>query len=140
MVIEGEVLNDFPRFIAILVAEFAAGGAVNLVFKMKEDMIIENLDLKPTIDAMMRDFLDTMRVVFAATVGWTPFVDAALLLVVGEIGPYLDGAARCRACRHGRFAAMPDVSALCLTVFSNLMYPLWAMKTLLHFWLMDSRG
>ncbi|GKC76088.1 hypothetical protein Tco_1126862, partial [Tanacetum coccineum] len=82
----------------------------------------------------------TMRVVFAATVGWTPFVDAALLLVVGEIGPYLDGAARCRACRHGRFAAMPDVSALCLTVFSNLMYPLWAMKTLLHFWLMDSRG
>ncbi|GJX73176.1 hypothetical protein Tco_0311771 [Tanacetum coccineum] len=55
---EGEVLNNFPRFVSILVAEFAAGGAVNLAFKMKGDMIIENLDLKPMIDAMMRDFLE----------------------------------------------------------------------------------
>ncbi|GKE57897.1 hypothetical protein Tco_1497082 [Tanacetum coccineum] len=57
MVVEGEVLNDFPRFVGILIAEFAAGGAVNLTLKMKGDMIIKNLDLKPTIDAMMRDFL-----------------------------------------------------------------------------------
>ncbi|GJZ41460.1 hypothetical protein Tco_0588346 [Tanacetum coccineum] len=28
---------------------------VNLALKMKRDMIIKNLDLKPTIDAMMRD-------------------------------------------------------------------------------------
>ncbi|GJR63818.1 hypothetical protein Tco_0009883 [Tanacetum coccineum] len=57
MVVEGEVLNDFSRFVGILIAEFAAGGAVNLALKMKGDMIIKNLDLKPTIDAMMRDFL-----------------------------------------------------------------------------------
>ncbi|GKA10356.1 hypothetical protein Tco_0689789 [Tanacetum coccineum] len=58
MVVEGEVLNDFSRFFGILVAEFVAGGAVNLALKMKGDMIIKNLDLKPIIDAMMRDFLD----------------------------------------------------------------------------------
>ncbi|GKE74734.1 hypothetical protein Tco_1536775, partial [Tanacetum coccineum] len=57
MVVEGDVLNDFPRFFSVLIAKFAAGGVVNLVLKMKEDMIIKNLDLKPTIDAMMRDFL-----------------------------------------------------------------------------------
>ncbi|GKF87202.1 hypothetical protein Tco_0258079 [Tanacetum coccineum] len=57
MVVESEVLNDFPRFIGILIAEFAAGGAINLALKMKRDMIIKKLDLKPTIDAMMRDFL-----------------------------------------------------------------------------------
>ncbi|GKA23741.1 hypothetical protein Tco_0709774 [Tanacetum coccineum] len=63
-VVKGEILNDFLRFISILIAEFAAGDAVNLALKMKGDMmmkgdmIIKNLDLKPTIDAMMRDFLD----------------------------------------------------------------------------------
>ncbi|GKB04295.1 reverse transcriptase domain-containing protein [Tanacetum coccineum] len=59
MVIEGEVLNDFPGFVCILIAEFAAGGAVNLALKMEGDMIIKNLDLEPTIDAMMRDFLES---------------------------------------------------------------------------------
>ncbi|GJS12751.1 hypothetical protein Tco_0407223 [Tanacetum coccineum] len=39
-VVEGEVLKNFPRFVDILVAEFAGGGAVNLTFKMKEDMDI----------------------------------------------------------------------------------------------------
>ncbi|GJU39937.1 hypothetical protein Tco_1192894 [Tanacetum coccineum] len=58
MVVEGKVLNDFPRFVGILIAEFAVGGVVNLAFMMKGDMIIKKLDLKPTIDAMMRDFLD----------------------------------------------------------------------------------
>ncbi|GKG17078.1 hypothetical protein Tco_0362035, partial [Tanacetum coccineum] len=58
MVIEGEVLNDFPRFVGVLIAEFAVGGAINLALKMKGDMIVENLDLKPMIDAMMRDFLE----------------------------------------------------------------------------------
>nr|GEV62014.1 hypothetical protein [Tanacetum cinerariifolium] len=58
---EGKVLNDFRRFFGIVIAEFAVGGAVNLALKMKGDMIIENLDLKPTIDAMMRDFLDVSR-------------------------------------------------------------------------------
>ncbi|GJV42679.1 hypothetical protein Tco_1421119 [Tanacetum coccineum] len=51
MVVEGEVLNDFPRFVSVLIAEFSTGGAVNLALKMKGDMIVENLDLKPTIDA-----------------------------------------------------------------------------------------
>ncbi|GJR55216.1 hypothetical protein Tco_1405737 [Tanacetum coccineum] len=41
MVVEGEVLNDFPRFVGVLIAEFAAGGAVNLALKMKGDMIIK---------------------------------------------------------------------------------------------------
>ncbi|GKG03371.1 hypothetical protein Tco_0311007 [Tanacetum coccineum] len=58
MVVEGEVLNDFLRFVGALIAEFAADSAVNLTLKMKGDMIIENLNLKPTIDAMMRDFLE----------------------------------------------------------------------------------
>nr|GEW17007.1 hypothetical protein [Tanacetum cinerariifolium] len=58
MVVEGEVLNDFPRFVGILIGEFTAGGAINLALKMKGDMIIKNLDLKPTIDAMMRDILE----------------------------------------------------------------------------------
>ncbi|GJW55769.1 putative ribonuclease H-like domain-containing protein [Tanacetum coccineum] len=57
MVIVGEVLNDFLRFVCNLIMEFAAGGAVNLALKKKGDMIIKNLDLKPMIDAMMRDFL-----------------------------------------------------------------------------------
>ncbi|GKD84749.1 hypothetical protein Tco_1355903 [Tanacetum coccineum] len=57
MVVQGEVLNDFQRFVGILIAEFAVGGAVNVALKMKRDMIIKKLDLKPTIDAMMRDFL-----------------------------------------------------------------------------------
>ncbi|GJX58193.1 hypothetical protein Tco_0289583 [Tanacetum coccineum] len=61
MVIEGEVLNDFPEFIGILIAELAAGGVVNLALKMKGDMIIKNLDLKPRSDAMMRDFLELWK-------------------------------------------------------------------------------
>ncbi|GKC37462.1 hypothetical protein Tco_1049846 [Tanacetum coccineum] len=44
MVVESEVLNDFPGFVSILIAEFAADGAVNLALKMKGDMIIKNLD------------------------------------------------------------------------------------------------
>ncbi|GKC29769.1 hypothetical protein Tco_1037063 [Tanacetum coccineum] len=46
MVIEGEVLNDFPRFVGILIAEFAAGGAVNHALKMKGDMIIKKFGFK----------------------------------------------------------------------------------------------
>ncbi|GKE28765.1 hypothetical protein Tco_1444149 [Tanacetum coccineum] len=61
MVVKGKVLNDFPRFVGILIAEFTSGGAINLALKMKGDMIIKNLDLKPTIDAMIRDFLDPSR-------------------------------------------------------------------------------
>ncbi|GKG18137.1 hypothetical protein Tco_0372435, partial [Tanacetum coccineum] len=57
MFVKDEVLNDFPRFIGVLIEEFAAGDAVNLTLKMKGDMIINFLDLKPTIDAVMRDFL-----------------------------------------------------------------------------------
>nr|GFA81034.1 hypothetical protein [Tanacetum cinerariifolium] len=53
----GEVLYDFPRFFGILIAKLVAGDAVNFTFKMKGDMIVENLDLKPKIDAMMRDIL-----------------------------------------------------------------------------------
>ncbi|GJW00348.1 probable LRR receptor-like serine/threonine-protein kinase [Tanacetum coccineum] len=69
MVIEGEVLNDFPGFVGILIAEFVAGSAVNLTLKMKGDMIIKNLDLKPTIDAIMRDFLEVSLQSFAVLLG-----------------------------------------------------------------------
>ncbi|GJV04600.1 hypothetical protein Tco_1338169 [Tanacetum coccineum] len=58
MVIEGEVFNNFSRFVGALIAKFSIGDAVNLALKMKGDMIIENLNLKATINAMMRDFLD----------------------------------------------------------------------------------
>ncbi|GKE47857.1 hypothetical protein Tco_1479115 [Tanacetum coccineum] len=51
MVVEGEVLNDFSRFVGVLIAKFSAGDTVNLTLKMKGDIIVENLDLKPTIDA-----------------------------------------------------------------------------------------
>nr|GEX28904.1 putative retrotransposon Ty1-copia subclass protein [Tanacetum cinerariifolium] len=61
MVVESEVLNDFPRFFGILIMEFTAGDAVILTLKMKGDMIVKNLDLKRTIDAMMRDFLYPSR-------------------------------------------------------------------------------
>ncbi|GKF38108.1 hypothetical protein Tco_0118169, partial [Tanacetum coccineum] len=50
--------NDFLRFVGVFLAEFAAGGAVNLALKMKGDMIIKNLDMKLMIDAMMREFLE----------------------------------------------------------------------------------
>ncbi|GJV32131.1 hypothetical protein Tco_1392531 [Tanacetum coccineum] len=61
MVIEGKVLNDFLRFIGTLIAEFAAGGAVNFALKMKGDMIIKKLNLKSTNNDMMMDFLDPSR-------------------------------------------------------------------------------
>ncbi|GJS26213.1 hypothetical protein Tco_0486833 [Tanacetum coccineum] len=54
MVIKSEILYDFPRFFGILVAELASGGPVNFTLKMNRDMIIENLDLEPMINAMLR--------------------------------------------------------------------------------------
>nr|GEU35496.1 copia protein [Tanacetum cinerariifolium] len=50
MVIEGKVLNDFSRFVGVLIMEFAAGGAVNFVLKMKGDMIIIFFNFKPMIE------------------------------------------------------------------------------------------
>ncbi|GKC54371.1 hypothetical protein Tco_1077116 [Tanacetum coccineum] len=41
MVVEGDVLNDFPGLVSILITEFDAGGVVNLAFNMKGDMIIK---------------------------------------------------------------------------------------------------
>ncbi|GJX79465.1 copia protein [Tanacetum coccineum] len=41
MVVEGEVLNDFPRFVDVIIVEFAAGCAVNLALKMEGYMIIK---------------------------------------------------------------------------------------------------
>ncbi|GKC99628.1 hypothetical protein Tco_1169903 [Tanacetum coccineum] len=64
MVVKGKVLNDFQRFVGIFIMDFAACGEVNLVLKMKGDMSIKNLDLKPTIDAMMRDFLEHVLSLF----------------------------------------------------------------------------
>ncbi|GKB60666.1 hypothetical protein Tco_0916852, partial [Tanacetum coccineum] len=46
MVVESEVLNDFPSFVGVLIAVFAAGGAVNLALNMKGDMIIKDFYLK----------------------------------------------------------------------------------------------
>nr|GEZ03821.1 hypothetical protein [Tanacetum cinerariifolium] len=45
-------------FLGAFILEFAAGSAVNLALNMKGYMIIENLNLKPTIDAMMKDSLE----------------------------------------------------------------------------------
>ncbi|GJX81954.1 hypothetical protein Tco_0331435 [Tanacetum coccineum] len=59
MVVKSEILNDFLRFFSVLVAKLAAGSAVNLALKVKRDMIRENLDLGPKINAMMRDFLES---------------------------------------------------------------------------------
>ncbi|GJV40784.1 hypothetical protein Tco_1419224 [Tanacetum coccineum] len=57
MVVKGEFLNDFQRSVGVLIAEFSSSGMVYLTLKVKGDMIIENLDLKLKIDAVMRDFL-----------------------------------------------------------------------------------
>ncbi|GKA72824.1 hypothetical protein Tco_0779040, partial [Tanacetum coccineum] len=57
MVVKSEILDDFPRFLDVLIAKLVADGAVNFTFEMNGDMIKENLDLEPKIDAMMRDFL-----------------------------------------------------------------------------------
>ncbi|GKE00515.1 hypothetical protein Tco_1388498 [Tanacetum coccineum] len=57
MVIKSKILYDFPGFFDVLIAKLAIGGSVNLTLKMERDMIVENLNLKPKIDAMMRDFL-----------------------------------------------------------------------------------
>ncbi|GJU95067.1 hypothetical protein Tco_1319823 [Tanacetum coccineum] len=61
MVVKRDILYDFLRFLGVLLKEFSASGAVNFTLKMERDMIIENLDLEPKIDAMMRDFLDPSR-------------------------------------------------------------------------------
>ncbi|GJX52298.1 hypothetical protein Tco_0280667 [Tanacetum coccineum] len=74
MVVEGEVLNDFPRFVGVLITKFAAGGVVSLALKMKGYMIIENLDLKPKIDAVMRDFLE-LRVLIEDMIEFLRLVD-----------------------------------------------------------------
>nr|GEX35870.1 retrovirus-related Pol polyprotein from transposon TNT 1-94 [Tanacetum cinerariifolium] len=55
---KSEIIYDFPRFFSVLVMKLTTGGVVNFAFKKKEDMIIENLDFEPKIDAMMREFLD----------------------------------------------------------------------------------
>ncbi|GKG38017.1 hypothetical protein Tco_0457240, partial [Tanacetum coccineum] len=57
MVMESEILYNFPRFFSDLVTKPATGGVVNFSIKRKRDMIIENLDLEPNIDAMMWDFM-----------------------------------------------------------------------------------
>ncbi|GKA62095.1 hypothetical protein Tco_0761614 [Tanacetum coccineum] len=51
MVVKSEILYDFPIFFDILIAELAAGGVVNFTFKVKRDVIVENPDLEPKIDA-----------------------------------------------------------------------------------------
>nr|GEW53987.1 ribonuclease H-like domain-containing protein [Tanacetum cinerariifolium] len=68
IVIKGEILNNFPRFVDILIAEFYAGSTVNFALNMKGDMIIKFSDLKPTIDAIMRDFLEELNVIPIALV------------------------------------------------------------------------
>ncbi|GJS01295.1 hypothetical protein Tco_0317803 [Tanacetum coccineum] len=97
MVMESEVLNDFPRFVNILIEEFAAGGTINLALKMKGDMIVKNLDLKPTIDAMMRDFLypswwkelskETISKILPCGYGscWKTFKPVASLITNGKL-------------------------------------------------------
>ncbi|GKA36308.1 hypothetical protein Tco_0722799 [Tanacetum coccineum] len=61
MVVKSEILYDFPRFLGVLITEFAIDGTINFTLKMEGDMIKENLDLEIKIDAMMRDFLDLSR-------------------------------------------------------------------------------
>ncbi|GJV61951.1 hypothetical protein Tco_1468051 [Tanacetum coccineum] len=58
VVIEGDILNDFPRFFDTLIMKLATSSMVNFILKRVRDMIIENLDLELKIDAMMRGFLE----------------------------------------------------------------------------------
>ncbi|GKB80451.1 putative ribonuclease H-like domain-containing protein [Tanacetum coccineum] len=69
MVVKSEILYDFPRFFGVLVTEFATDGVVNFTLKVERDMIIEDLDLEPEIDAMMRDFLEMSFPSFAVLPG-----------------------------------------------------------------------
>ncbi|GJV94277.1 hypothetical protein Tco_1545854 [Tanacetum coccineum] len=59
MIVNSEIIYDFPRFFSVLVAELTASSAVSLTLKMNRDMIIENLDLEPKINAMARNFLES---------------------------------------------------------------------------------
>nr|GEV20075.1 retrovirus-related Pol polyprotein from transposon TNT 1-94 [Tanacetum cinerariifolium] len=63
----GEILYDFLRFFSAFILKFAAGGTVNLILKVKWDLIVKNLDLKPTIDAITRDFLERVLSLFATS-------------------------------------------------------------------------
>nr|GEZ90301.1 hypothetical protein [Tanacetum cinerariifolium] len=65
MVIKSEVLYDFPGFFDVLIAKLTANGVVNFIFKMKRDMIVENLVLEPKINAMMMEFLDSFSISYA---------------------------------------------------------------------------
>ncbi|GJT78974.1 hypothetical protein Tco_1045699 [Tanacetum coccineum] len=71
MVVEGEVLNDSPRFVGILIMEFAAGGAVNFALKMKGDMIIKNLDLKLSHLINFRSFFVSCVMYIMTSRPWT---------------------------------------------------------------------
>ncbi|GKC68012.1 hypothetical protein Tco_1100610, partial [Tanacetum coccineum] len=57
VVIESEILYDFPRFFSAFIMNLAIGSMVNSALKREGDMSIENLNLEPKIDAKMRDFL-----------------------------------------------------------------------------------
>ncbi|GJX93463.1 hypothetical protein Tco_0348049 [Tanacetum coccineum] len=52
-----EILYDFPRFFSAFIMKLAIGSVVNFSLKREGDMSIENLNLEPKIDAMMREFL-----------------------------------------------------------------------------------
>ncbi|GKC93361.1 hypothetical protein Tco_1158803 [Tanacetum coccineum] len=61
MVVKSKVLNDLLGFFGVFIAKLATAGPVNFALQMNRDMIVENLDLEPKINAMMRDFLDPSR-------------------------------------------------------------------------------
>ncbi|GKC19266.1 hypothetical protein Tco_1021416, partial [Tanacetum coccineum] len=58
MVVEGKVLNDVLGLTGVLITEFATNNTINLVLKVKGDVIVKKFDLKPVIDAMVREFLE----------------------------------------------------------------------------------
>ncbi|GJV33642.1 hypothetical protein Tco_1394042 [Tanacetum coccineum] len=92
MVIKSEVLNDFSIFIDVFIVELSTDGAVNLILDMKGHMIIENLNLKPAIDAMMRDFLEMSLQSFAVLLGGK---NRARKRVVRSSHVEMDPAGRC---------------------------------------------
>nr|GEW06378.1 hypothetical protein [Tanacetum cinerariifolium] len=55
------ILTTNTPYLSRKIQQFAADGAVNLALKMKGDMIIKNLNLKPTTDAMMMGFLEVLK-------------------------------------------------------------------------------
>ncbi|GJY14074.1 putative ribonuclease H-like domain-containing protein [Tanacetum coccineum] len=126
MVIEGEVFNDFPRFVGALIVDFAVGSTVNLALKMKGDMIIEILNLNPTIDAMKREFLEPKSVEGASVLHQPEGVGSKRYHIV-PFGEF-NGVPIALVARSGAIPQTTAISNIKLLILKKEEYDIWDME------------